>query len=79
MACDDNLLVFCSEINNWTGCIERYALVVHLDLRDIEVKVYLNSRWFVGAFWEQAKMNWMHMQSLDENTSHPFNCNYAET
>lgn len=49
MACDDNLLVFCSEINNQAGRIDGYALVVCLDLRGVEVRVYLNSRWFVGA------------------------------
>lgn len=52
MACDDNLLVFCSEINNQTSHMDGYALVVCLDIGGIEVRVYLNSRWFVGPLWE---------------------------
>lgn len=55
MACDDNLLVLCSEINNQAGCMDGYALVVCSDLRGIEVRDYLNSRWFVGPLRECAK------------------------
>lgn len=32
MACDDNLLVFCSEINNRADCIDGYGLVVCLGM-----------------------------------------------
>lgn len=57
MAHDDNLLVFCSEINKQTSCMDGYAPVVCMDLGDTEVRVYLNSRWFVGPLWERAELN----------------------
>lgn len=46
------------------GC----ALVVWLDLRDTEVRVYLNSRWFIGPIWECGKWSEYTNQSLHMTT-----------
>lgn len=60
MACDDNLLVFCSEINNRADCIDDMVWWCAWAWRDIEVIVYLNSRWFVAPLWEYAKIDWIY-------------------